>query len=86
VLCEFQYGCLALCGLAPVVVLRSFGDRVKILAVSVSLFPSFGSHPTLARYKASYLLIFNKLSSNSSKLSSSFRYLIVVLQVQDLLP
>jgi hypothetical protein len=86
VLCEFQYGCLTLCGLAPVVVLRSFGDRVEVLAISVSLSPSFGLHPTLARYKASYPLIFSKLSSNSNKLSSSFRYPIVVLQVQDLLP
>jgi hypothetical protein len=86
VLCEFQYGCLALCALALVVVLRSFGDRVEVLAVSVSLSPSFGSHPNLARYKSSYLLIFSKLSSNSSKLSSSFRYPIVILQVQDLLP
>jgi hypothetical protein len=86
VLCEFQYGCLTLCGLAPVVVLRSFGDRVEVLAISVSLSPSFGLHPTMARYKASYPLIFSKLSSNSNKLSSSFRYPIVVLQVQDLLP
>jgi hypothetical protein len=37
-------------------------------------------------HKASYLLIFSKLSSNSSKLSSSFHYPIVDLQVQDLLP
>jgi hypothetical protein len=42
VLCEFQYGCLALCGLAPVVVLRSFGDRVEVFTVSVSLSPSLG--------------------------------------------
>jgi hypothetical protein len=49
-----------LCGLALVVVLRSFGDRVEVLVVSVSLSPSFGSHPTLARYKASYPLIFSK--------------------------
>jgi hypothetical protein len=42
VLCEFQYGCLALCGLASVVVLRSFVDRVKVFAVSVSLSPSLG--------------------------------------------
>jgi hypothetical protein len=85
-LCDFQYGCLTLCGLAPVVILRSFGDRVEVLAVLVSLSPSFGSHPTLARYKASYQLIFSKIFSNSSKLSSYFRYPIVVLQVQDLLP
>jgi hypothetical protein len=68
------------------VVLRSFGDRVEVLVVSVSLSPSFGSHPTLARYKASYPLIFSKLSSTSSKLSSYFRFPIVVVQVQDLLP
>jgi hypothetical protein len=36
---------------APLVVLWSFGDRVEVLAVSVSLSPSFESHPTLARYK-----------------------------------
>jgi hypothetical protein len=31
-----------LCGLAPVVVLRSFGDRVEVFAVSVPLSPSLG--------------------------------------------
>ena len=41
-LCGFQYGCPVLCGLAPVVVLRSFGDRVEVFAVSVSLSPSLG--------------------------------------------
>ena len=40
--CEFQYGCLALCRLALVVVLRSFGDRVEVYTVSVSLSPSLG--------------------------------------------
>jgi hypothetical protein len=39
---HFQYGCLALCGLASVVVLRSFGDRVEVYMVSVSLSPSLG--------------------------------------------
>jgi len=41
-LCGFQYGCPALCGLAPVVVLRSFGDRVEVFVVLVSLSPSLG--------------------------------------------
>jgi hypothetical protein len=67
VLCEFQYGCLALCGLAPVVVLRLFGDRVEVFPVSVPLSLSLGRcrlvASNLGRYKASYPLFNNKLSS-----------------------
>jgi hypothetical protein len=42
VLYGFQYGYPVLCGLTPVVVLRSFGDRVEVFAVSVPLSPSLG--------------------------------------------
>ena len=48
----------ALCGLAPVVVLRSFGDRVEVFTVSVSLSPRRLVASNLGRYKASYPPLF----------------------------
>jgi hypothetical protein len=42
-------------------VLRSFGDRVEVYMVSVSL-PVAWSPPTLIRYKVSYPLFFNKFT------------------------
>ena len=60
-LCGFQYGCPALCGLAPIVVLRSFGDRVKTIVVSVSLSPSPGRIQPWPRIKLVTPLFFSKL-------------------------
>ena len=46
VLSGCQFGYAILCGLVPAVVLRSFGDRVEFLKVSVPLSPSLGRiHP-----------------------------------------
>jgi hypothetical protein len=43
--------------LHQVVILRSFGDRVEVLQVSVSPSPSLGHHHTFVRYKATYPLL-----------------------------
>jgi hypothetical protein len=43
--------------LHPVVILRSFGDRVEVLQVSVPLSPSLSRHHTFVRYKAIYPLL-----------------------------
>jgi hypothetical protein len=59
--CKFQYGCLALCGLAPVVVLRSFNSEIESKSTRFRcLSPVAWSLPTLIRYKVSYPLSFSK--------------------------
>ena len=60
-LCGFQYSCPALCGLASVVVLRSFGDRVKVFVVSVSVSPSLGRLQPWSGIKLVTPLFFSKL-------------------------
>ena len=67
-LCGFQYGCPALCGLALVVVLRSFGDRVKVFVVSVSLSPSLGRIQPWPGIKLVTPLFFSKLTLISAAL------------------
>jgi hypothetical protein len=60
--------------------MRSFGDRVEVLVVSVSLSPSFGSHPTLGiklviRWSsASYLLFPVSYHPISASPSSFFKF------------
>jgi hypothetical protein len=63
--CKFQYDCLILYGLAPVVVLRSFRDRVEVYTVSVSISQSLGH---LRRFFSKFTLLFYYLYSQSSYL------------------
>jgi hypothetical protein len=43
--------------LHPVVILRSFGDRIDVLQILVPLSPSLSRHHTFVRYKATYPLL-----------------------------
>ena len=71
-LCGFQYGCPALCGLASVVVLRSFGDRVEVFVVSVPLSPSLGRIQPWSGIKLVTPLFFSKLSFYPRYLVASY--------------